>query len=171
MNENGKKRKPIFERSVEADLLIDFLDKMEVGEVRTYEEIKEACGEDVREKPNIKQTATNYLLKEKGKSFATIRKVGVKRLGHSEVINQAKAGTIKVQRTSRRERNKLVHGIDDMGKLDDNERREYNTQRSILEMLAYAAKKGVKKVREISYANDKPLPIQQTIEAIRDRKE
>jgi hypothetical protein len=166
-DKNGKR--PYFKRSIETDLLINHYDGMEVGDVTTYKEIEEACGADIRKNWGIHGTATRRLLVDKSKRFETVKTVGVQRLDQSEVIDKSKHGMKRAHRALKRERDKLVYGVTDPDKLTDTQRQDYNTQRSIFEVTIHASKKKtIEKVKRIvCEAGSNPLPVQKTIEALK----
>jgi len=70
----------------ETELLISFLKTAEIGQVITYQEMKDACKEDVQERNTILQTARRVLLRPEHRIvFGTIAGIGVKRLSDEEI--------------------------------------------------------------------------------------
>ena len=169
MSAEGKGPLEKFQRSVEAFLCIDLLDKLAEEEVITYKQIEEKLGLDVRKRRHIYNTAFRHLLKENGKRFAVEKKVGIRRLSPPQIIDHAQAGRGRANRILRRERKKLVLGIRDAAELEKADLERYNVQRSILEMLCAASNsKAEKKVEAITGETNRPLAVQRTLEALKE---
>jgi len=70
----------------ETELLTKYLQSAEIGQVITYQQMNEACKEDVQERNTILATARRTLLKPPHRMvFGTIAGVGIKRLSDEEI--------------------------------------------------------------------------------------
>ena len=158
-----------FQRSVEAILCVERLEKLDVGEMVPYDDINGFVGLDIRGKRNAYQTAFRVLLTEQNKRFVVERGRGIRRLNQSEVIDYAQSGRQKAHKAIKRENKKLILGVPDVGELQPEDRQRYNIHRSVLEMLvATSSTKATKKVQAITAETSNMLPIQRTIEALKD---
>ena len=156
---------PAFQKSIESQLIEELYRGLDINEVKTYAEIEHESGVDIQDKRHTHTTAQKACMKD-GIAIETVVKVGVKRLDQPGVIERAKGGTIRVHKTIGRERKKLTSCVLNPKALKPEELHEYNSQRSVLEMLNYLSKgKSIDKVREIAHQTNNALPVQKTIEA------
>lgn len=93
--------RPIFKPSAETEKLLARMRTMEVGDVLTYEDMRETAGVDCQAERTHLQTARRHLLNEDQRVFANVRCVGIKRLDDAEIVEQESTTAIKVRRTVR----------------------------------------------------------------------
>lgn len=94
--------------SLETQQIFRRLETCAVGEVVTYEELNRVIGGDVTQnKRYALETAKRQLRRDKNMVFETVRKLGVKRLPDSEIVQNAKSDTQRIHRISRRGLQKL----------------------------------------------------------------
>jgi hypothetical protein len=162
---------PLFQRHIETGFLIDRLDKVKDGEMVSYGDLSRFASVDVqgtRGRGYLK-TATKFFLNEHGVRFATVRNVGLKRLTPEEAVTASDADVHVVNRTIRRNRDRLVMSVRDFDVISSDAKVKYNTNRSILEMVNHVTqKKAVKQIETRVRKTETLLPVQKTIEAFRN---
>lgn len=78
---------PIGQIGLEAQLLIELLDALEIGELCTYKTMDKSIGRDVREfARGALSTATRRLRRDRDKVFGCVTKKGYKRLNDEEIL-------------------------------------------------------------------------------------
>ena len=103
-NETTINPNPFIGRTLaETELLIQFLQSAEIGQVITYQQMKEACKEDVQARNTILATARRNLLKPPHRMvFGTIQGVGIKRLSDEEIPDVGIAAAKRSRNIARR---------------------------------------------------------------------
>jgi hypothetical protein len=133
----------------ETELLIQFLQTAEIGQVITYQEMKKHCKEDVQHRNTILATARRTLLKPPHRMvFGTIPGVGIRRLSDEEIPDVGIAA-------ARRSRNVARKGIKslqcaDVGKMTPETKIRHITTNTILGLFVGAGARKVKALAEQS---------------------
>ena len=123
IDDEGKKVIPSV--SVDSLTLYRHISKLSPGEVAKYEELNSLIGRDVRKGAygNL-DTARNMALKNDGKVFLCIKKVGIKCAEPSEVIDDGECSIRSVRRKMGKSRRRLASV--EAGALPEGERVRYS---------------------------------------------
>jgi hypothetical protein len=93
--------RPMFKPSAETERLITALRQMGVNDVITYEEMRAVTGTDCQAERGHIVTARKHLLADDQRVFATIPRIGLKRLNDGDIVEQEGTTSIKVRRVVR----------------------------------------------------------------------
>lgn len=161
--------RPLFEISVDAKLLIDFLREIPEGDRATYSAMTKLLGRDVREEAkSALRTAFSHLVKEDQIHFEVIPNIGYVRLSDDEVARRAGTVAQKVSRFARREVKKLV--VQDFDKLNNDAKGKILLAQSFLGMVAHASKPAQQKKLAAKIGNNgAPLSLMSTLKALSDK--
>jgi len=151
----------IQEISVDTQFIIKKLSTCKIGDVITYEELAK---EIKRKVPNgILVTARKRLLTDERMVFGTIRKVGLKRLSDSEIVNTSTAALGSIQRATKREKKRLVSV--DFENLPSNMKIKHSAIAATLAVVNEITKEKKQNRLESSISNEnQKLSMVQTIE-------
>ena len=115
---------PMFQVSLDTQKIQEKLEPCEFNVVVAYDELNRLIGRNVqKEARGNLNTAIYRLLRDKRIRFETIRNVGVRRIGDAAIVDAGQAGVQKIQRTSRRELDKI--GCANFEKLSDGKKKEH----------------------------------------------
>ena len=157
-------KKQRFEMGKETSDLINLLERVEIGQIITYDALSAAVFCDVRKRcaANL-VTARKYLENEKRILFGTIRNVGLKRATDTEVVMATEDGLSKIRRAAKREAKKTVC-VQDFGALSEEMKSRHNAALSIFGAIALATSRSkVKLVREEARVANDQLAIGKTL--------
>lgn len=126
--------KPLFELSVDAQLLTKRLMKAEVGETVTYAEMNELIHSNVQKKSrHLMQRARITCQREKRMVFDAIENVGLKRLNDSEIAQTGERVMSGINRAARRGFKRI--NCADYNAIDNEAKIKMNTHLSMLGAL------------------------------------
>lgn len=153
--------------SIESIELIKRLEKAQIGETITYDELSKVAMADVKEeKRGALMTAQKHVLNEKQFVFETIRNVGIKRINDSEIVAHAEGPIQRIQRISRRALRRL--SCVDFEKLSNREKVLHNTKMSALGMLHHlSAPSKIKQIESAVTKANSRLELTQTLDVFR----
>ena len=134
-----------FERSIETQILLKRLGKMEDGQVVTYEELGSLIGKKIDGAFTKLSQARKIAFREHKRVFDCVPGVGVKRLNADETADTAMAF---VQRQKRQARRKLRDTADmPFGEVSEQSRHGLTVARTLLAFTSEAAsKKNIAKI-------------------------
>jgi hypothetical protein len=155
------------ELSIDTKLLVDRLAKVQPGETITNEQLSEVIGRDVRNGAySCLYSARAIVQRDHQVVFGTVRGVGLKRLGNTEIVNSGRGDLDRVRRTMRRAAKKMT--AVDYDALPNSERIMHNAYLSTFSALAHATKgSSVKKVASQVEQSKEQLPLAATLEAFK----
>ena len=154
-------------QEISADTLFIYerLQKTQIGEEVTYDELSKLIGRKVA--PGMLVTARKKAMNDDQIVFGTIRNKGLKRLADSEVVSTAKATFLGIQRTTKRERRRLSSVKYEM--LSKGEQGRHNGYAAALAMInEAAAPKQLAALEDTAVKNAQKLSMIQTIDAFRE---
>ena len=118
--------------SIETKQLLERLMKVEVGELITYKEMTEIIGRDVRNNGSgIMYSARRKALNDCQIVFITITNEGLKRASDEEIANSGASVIHKIRRASHKGK-KILHSVNDFGKLSNKSKIRHNASASFL---------------------------------------
>ena len=133
----------------ETELLIKHLQTAEIGQVITYQEMKEACKEDVQIRHTILATSRRTLLKPPHRMvFGTIAGVGIKRLSDEEIPDVGIAAVKRSRNVARKGHKSLQCA--DVAKMAPDTKIRHITTSTILGLFIGAGGRKVKALAEQS---------------------
>lgn len=140
-------KKSIFERSAETNWLVAALEEVKPNEVITYDELSQACGEDVRGKGRgALASARRILERESQKVFGAVRNEGLKCLDDPGIVNTLDDTVNRIRNHARRGRRRSVC-VQAPGNLNSEERRKFLSRQGYLAFIEAASKS--KKMRSL----------------------
>lgn len=137
-------KQPLFQTSLDAQLLAKRLRETTVGETVTYEEMHELIGRDPRQ--HGLYTALRELLRDR-LSFGCISGVGFKRLNDAEIVDKGSTNVKKINRMARRSIRVLAAA--DYESLPQEKKLKHNTSMTIYALAA--ASTGHESVKRIEH--------------------
>ncbi len=154
--------------SVDAQLLYATLKEVEIGETIGYPALDAVVDRDVRNgAAGVLQTARRRCLNLDQIVFGTVRSVGLKRLGDTEIVDTGQGQLDSIRRRSRRAFKTLtcVASFDD---LPAESKVRHNTFASMFNVLANITKPGqVKKLEKDIAEARQQLPLARTLESFK----
>jgi hypothetical protein len=154
--------KPTFQMSADARLLMQHLDKLAVGETADYATLSAVISRDVRKNFGALGTARHRLLRDAQKAFATVRKVGIKRLADNEIVAEGKSYAESIRRKARQSiERQMVVSFD---KLSAPEQRAFTAQVSIMGAIAMmSSQRGLDRIGAAATPERRELPVAETL--------
>jgi hypothetical protein len=153
---------PIFQMSADARLLIQRMQKVEVGETITYEELGAAISKPVDGSTSALRTALLRLLRDHDHVFSCVHKVGFKRLNDGEIVAEGGQEAEKIRRKAKRSVERQLKA--DFAKLSREQQGRFTAQVSIMSSIAFISSgKQIDKISEKSSPEVKELPIAATL--------
>lgn len=137
--------KTIGQLSAETAALIKHLETVEVGQVVTYAEMKQACKVSPQENPAHLITARRTLMKSRV-VFGTIIGIGIKRLANDEIPDDAKNKQDRARRVAKK--GLAVLNCADIATLESEQKIKAITTRTVLGFMASAGSRKVCKLAE-----------------------
>jgi len=166
-------KKGIRERSIDTQMLMDRLDKMEVGDVVEYGELTGLIGRDVRPSHSAYgnlQSARHALMMEKQKVFDTVPKVGVKRADDVGIVAGGQNDLDGVRRRARKGLRKLA--CVKYENLPEAHKRRHDTFATQLGVLhQFSRRSTTKKIGSKVDTTQSKLPLGKTLELFGNGKE
>lgn len=146
MNQNDEQKKSIIAQvSITAKLLVIRLQKANIDEIITYEELSQLAGQDVQHQArSAMETARRIVMKESGKVFDPVRGVGLKCLSREATIQVATTFTTKTRRLANRTKRKL-DTITDPATLDAQHFAKYAMVGSVIALIKDITKEKTQK--------------------------
>ena len=124
----------IGQASIETRQLADFLseesEKKDCNTVIPYDTLSEKAGVDVRDKPNVLQSARRIVLREKNVWYGTVRGEGIKLCTSREASGEGESGRRSIVRTANRSLRKM--GTANYNELTQEEKTYHNVNASLL---------------------------------------
>lgn len=146
-----------FKRSYETQALIDALSTVAPGSTITYAALSEAVGMDVSGTTAALRMARIILARESQKLFATERKVGVRRLTDTQIVQESHRSRSRIGRESRRAIQRLAC-VQNFAGLSEAERQTHQAHAVIYGMIADAAShKTVKALQSAAVVDGRSL--------------
>ena len=152
------------ERSADTLLLMSALEKLDVGETMTYEDLTDVVKRSVQgsARHNL-NSARKILERERRRVFGIIMGVGVKRLNDKEIAVSGVDTIKRVKRMASRGINRMTCVIYEH--LDNDSKIRFNTDASILGALAHISKgTSIKKIENKAKEQQQRLAIGATLE-------
>lgn len=156
--------KIVQQMGIDAQILVDLLRKVGVGEEITYETMTEAVGRDVQKDRGSLFTARNRLMRDEGICFCAVQNVGLRRLGDNEKVKVAGTYIDKIRRTSKR--GMMLLASASYEGLDREGRQRHNLLASHLGTLAAISTSTAQKKLE-GKMSDAKLPVALALEAFK----
>lgn len=163
------KQRVIPETSVDTNLIYQRIERAEIGEVITYDEMSDLIGRNVRTKAahNL-ASARRRAFNQRQMVFDAVHKVGIKRLNDVEIVTTTQQAIDKARRSARRAA-KRITAVRDFDALPKELRVKHNTFMSALSAMAAITKAGpMAKLEKIVGEAQQTLPLAKTLEAFRD---
>jgi len=165
----NKNKRPIGLLSIDVKTIYDRIIKAGVGDTITYAEMEGLIGRPVREHGQwILMSARRRALMQNGMVFGVVKKIGVRRLSDSEIVNLGADFVGRVHRLS----NKAVRTIacvQDFNALPAEAKLKHGTYASAMGMLAYITReKQIKRLEERVDKAQASLPLQKTLDAFKE---
>lgn len=156
-------KRTIQEVGIDAKILQERLQKANIGQVISYDELSEIVNKDVRKEGySAFLSARKACLREKI-VFGTIAKVGIKRVSDSEIVKGAAAGVRRVRSAIRRESIRL--SCANKSKLDNESKITMYTTASLFGALDLMTQgKKISMVEKKCEHIGGEIPIRQTLE-------
>lgn len=124
--------------SADARLLIAYLEKAEVGQVFTYDDLSDVISRPVKGGFPALATAMRRLLNDKSMVFATIYKTGIKRLNDIEIVEEGATNIDKMRRQSRRSLNRILKA--EFNNLPAQDRLKFTAQTAVMGIVGQFTK-------------------------------
>ena len=154
-----------FERHADTRLLIALLDRAEIGETVTYEQMQREIGRPVSGGTATLVSARRILLSESGKVFDCERGVGLVRLADGQKVETID-GYRKRQHALARKSLRVLETVE-VESLDQDGRRKFYTALSHQGVLAAATTtRSVKKISAKMNGDPRELAVAMTLEAL-----
>lgn len=140
MTEATTQKPPMFQISVDTQLIVDRLEKANVGDRITYQEMGKIIQRDVQNEARcILDSARRILMNQKRVVFETVRMEGIKRLADNELVHTGENTRTQIRRITRRGLKKLAC-VQNFDGLTNVEKIKHNTEASVLGMLHQMSK-------------------------------
>lgn len=154
---------PAFQLSIDAQYLYNHIMKMKVGDVLTYEEMKNMLKKDVQTQYRYIISSARRKARRDGIEFGTVSKVGIKRLNDSEIVGTSHSIYERTRRAAKR--GVMVLQNANFDKLPDEQKTEYNTNMTLCGVLStITSAKNVEKLHKRIAEIKTTLPISRTLE-------
>jgi hypothetical protein len=155
--------KTISELSVDTQVLIDRLKKVEPEHTITYAELSAAIGRNVQNGArHLMETARRRLIADHQILFDVVTNEGLKRVQGDQIVAVGSRGVKHIGRHARRTAKKIGCIGDDYSKLSKEQQHRFNGVGTILSFVSHATKE--KQVAKISDAASEKLPLAKTLE-------
>jgi hypothetical protein len=130
MTQNSVGKAPLFQPSIDTQMIEERLRKAPVGDLVTYAELTQLVGRDVREAVYHCLQSARKRLEKDGMLFGTIEGEGLRRLSDSEIVKVPAAATLRQRRMSQRVLRQLAC-VQDFPALSAQDRVAHNTSMSL----------------------------------------
>ena len=158
-------RRTIAEMSIDTRLIMERLDKANIGDVVTYAELSQIIGRNLKTVYHFTATARKRLLKEK-KYFQAVPGVGFKRCDDSEKVATGGSYLQRSRRACRRGA-RITTSVDDYDAMSKGDKVRHNAQLSLLlTMQSISTPRKLKAITQRVADTEQKLTIKSTIEAI-----
>lgn len=152
-------RRPMFQRSADADTLIRLMEKATVGQMFTYEAMNRAIGRAGKVRPACLSTALHHLGKAHGLGFQTVKGEGVRRASDAELVDEAHSGVPRKMKAVTRWAGRRLALVTPES-LDADHLPKYHATGTLGAILRQAALPGVaKRIHAQVMDSGKPLPL------------
>lgn len=136
------------ETQIEIDVLASILESLPINGIASYDQLSEAVGYRVNDKPFALIKARKQIEERTGMRFGTVRMEGVKKLS-SEAIAGIGADARKAIARKAKSQAKRLTGLR-YNDIDGEKRARIDAERSLLGAIAATAKADVKKVETLT---------------------
>jgi len=155
--------KTISELSVDTQVLIDRLKKVEPEQLITYAELTSAIGKNVQNGArHLLETARRRLIHDNQILFDVVINEGLKRVQGDQIVAVGSRGVKMIGRQARRTAKKIGCIGDDYHKLSKEQQHRFNGVGTILSFVSHATKE--KQVAKISEAASEKIPMSKALE-------
>jgi hypothetical protein len=160
-------KSPQFKASVDTQVLVKEMRKVEVDGIITYETLSGIISRDVAKNARyVVESARRILMKEDNIVFACIPTIGYKRLGDPDKVDLSKSSLSKIRNQARRGIQTLA--ATDYEKLSQGKKIEHNASASVLGVIAAVSKtKAVSMIAEKAAQNSRLLALNETFDLFR----
>ena len=167
LKDAAKTGRVVKQMGIDAQVLIERLRVVNIGETIPYVVLSEAIGRDVRGHGyGSLNTARNRLCRDEGIVFGTVTGVGLKRLDDSGKVKEAGEGINAIRRAA--DRHLLIARAAEYDSLSDDDKKKYNATMSHLGVLRAAATSAAQKRIVAKVENSKGmLPVGVTLETLK----
>ena len=157
-------KRPTFEISIDTRMIYDRLKKSRVGDVVTYEELTKLVGRDVTDGAHGNlYSARRRLLREDQIVFDTVRKIGLQRLGDTEIVEASEADLARIRRAAKRAGRKLTC-VQNFAGLQETHQTKHNAAMSLFAAVATITKQSqVRKIEAKIGKTEAVLPLAKTL--------
>jgi len=150
---------PIAAKSVETQVLEDFLREVKPGEMVPWEELSKVAGRDARGAAYPSLQSARRILEREGAVFVTIVGVGVKRAMPKDCVDDAERTLRGIGRKARRGARRLFGvGKDGYESLSEEDKKAHNVRGAILGIVTESVKPRVRKAIEAKVSTQGLLP-------------
>jgi hypothetical protein len=158
---------PSFVRSENHTIVYNLLVAAEVGDLVTYAKMREMTGVEVHGGTGFLRTALNRALKEEEMVFRNEPLKGYKRLSPEETVDNSDEDRARLHRHARRSRRKLETADAEFPAMDQRHKLKFAINSSLLAVIEKTTTKfAAKRLEKAVVGELKPLPFQQTFEAL-----
>jgi len=156
------------EISIETRMLIDRLKTAQIGETITYATLSNIIGREVQDDARHLLVSAQKACLRDHIVFASVRKIGVKRLADTEIVGIGEAMLPKIKRAAKRGIVKMT-SVADFSALPDAAKLRHNAVISMLGVVAHVAgpRRLQKITDEVTKAAGSQLPPAKLLEAFR----
>lgn len=164
MNTELAPKKSIPELSVDTQLIIARLKKLEKGDFIEYAELSKIVNGDIQRRNRCSlDRARHRLLKDERMVFEVVQGKGIKRINDVDSIGIGTNATRRVRRLSRKAAEKMM--CTDYEKLSREDRVEFNTQISVLGALCVITQTNkIKSIQTAVEQSQEKLALNKTLE-------
>lgn len=156
----------VAEISIDTRLVMERLDKAEIGQTVSYDELSAIIGRSVLDSYHLTRTARNRLLRESKKHFEAVPGVGFKRCSDSEKVASGGAYLARSRRACRRGA-RITTSVDDYDAMTNDDKVRHNAQLSLLlTMRAISTPAKMKSLESKVQTSQQSLSMKGTLEAI-----
>lgn len=127
-----------FRKSYETQALEAKLRTLPIGETITYETMANVIGAPVDGSTQALSSARDILEREGGYVFATITRIGVKRLADSDIVTETEESRRKIARKAKTAMRRLAN-VQDFSSMTDEEKRRHQAYSLIYASIAEKA--------------------------------
>jgi hypothetical protein len=153
-------KKPIATVSLESQLIRKRLEECEVGDLVTYDQLKDITKREILDCRGAFYTASRQLFVERGWLFGSVRGIGYKRLNPAEKLDSAEDRRKRINRSAKKGM-KVMASIES-DKLDPSDRTRHFALSSGLGAIQLAtSNKSMRLLQEASLTS--PLPPKETL--------
>lgn len=162
-------KRPIALLGIDTKTIFDRLCAAKVGDTIAYAELSSLIGRDIRGMAHhCLASARRKALNEKQIVFATVSKVGVKRLNDVEIVATGEDTVSRIRRMSKRSL-RTITAVQDYDRLPNGSKVLHNTYASVLGVVAHiSSSRQINKLSAKVEQSAMTLPVQKTIEALRE---